>query len=44
MTISRVQASPDINTTFACNPRWPEIMKTLEPWQKTVDRADMYIT
>lgn len=34
MTISHVQASPDIITTFTCNPKWPEIMGVLNAGKK----------
>ena len=43
VAVSRVHGSPDIFTTFACDPEWPKIIETLEHGQKAVDRADITI-
>ncbi|KAM3257173.1 hypothetical protein ACQJBY_049478 [Aegilops geniculata] len=43
VAVSRVHGSPDIFTTFTCNPKWPEITESLEPGQKAVDRADITV-
>ncbi|KAM3273958.1 hypothetical protein ACQJBY_043247 [Aegilops geniculata] len=43
VAVSQVHGSPDIFTTFACDPEWPEIIETLEHGQKAVDGADITI-
>ncbi|XP_044326825.1 uncharacterized protein [Triticum aestivum] len=43
VAVSQVHGSPDIFTTFACDPEWPERIETLEHGQKAVDGADITI-
>jgi hypothetical protein len=45
VAISRVHGSPDIFTTFTCNPKWLEIEEALsvEPGQKPHNRADITV-
>jgi hypothetical protein len=45
VAISRVHGSPDIFSTFTCNPKWPEIAETLlaEPGQRPHHRADIAV-
>jgi hypothetical protein len=43
VAVSQVHGSPDIFTTFACGPEWPEIIETLEHGQKAIDGADITI-
>ncbi len=32
---------PDLFVTFTCNPKWPEIIKELLPYQTPADRPDL---
>ncbi|XP_062224416.1 uncharacterized protein LOC133922908 [Phragmites australis] len=43
MAVCRQYGSPDIFTTFTCNPKWPEIAQALkyEPSQQHTDRSDV---
>ena len=43
VAVSHVHSSPDIFTTFTCNPKWPEITGSLEPGQTASDRADIFV-
>ena len=43
VAVSRVHGSPDIFTTFTCNPKWEEILDSVEPGQTTTDRADIAV-
>ena len=43
VAVSYVHSSPDIFTTFTCNPKWPEITGSLEPGQTASDRADIFV-
>lgn len=41
MAVVRAKGSPDIFTTFTCNPKWPEIAAELLPGQDAKDRPDL---
>ena len=43
VAISRVHGSPDVFTTFTCNPKWDEILDSVEPRQTAIDRADIAV-
>lgn len=45
VAISRVHGCPDVFSTFTCNPKWPEIIESLEsePGKRPHDRADMTV-
>lgn len=41
MAVVRAKGSPNIFTTFTCNPKWPEIAAELLPGQDAKDRPDL---
>ena len=43
VAVSRVHGSPDVFTTFTCNPKWDEILDSVEPRQPAIDRADIAV-
>jgi len=43
IAVSRVHGSPDVFTTFTCNPKWEEILDSVDPGQTATDRADIAV-
>ena len=43
IAVSRVHGSPDVFTTFTCNPKWEQILDSVEPGQTATDRADIAV-
>jgi hypothetical protein len=41
MAIVRRYGKPSLFITFTCNPKWEEIQRELQPWEKAMDRDDL---
>lgn len=43
MAIVRKYGKPDLFVTFTCNPAWPEIVNTIQPWETANNRPDIVV-